>query len=348
MIIFTELKDVGKIEKTVVAMGNFDGMHIGHVELVRKTVAIASRNGHKSAVFTFSNHPKNAMGGETVVRNIQYPDDKAETIEALGVDYLFSVTFSEDIHRMDKDAFVKDLLIGTFNMAEACCGFNFRYGYKAEGDADSLREAGALLGFAVHVMEAVRVDGETVSSSLIRALIAEGRMEECARYLGRGYFVKGVVGEGNRIGRTFGFPTLNIEMDDSMVIPAYGVYVTECAVDGATHASVTNVGLRPTVNGDAGTARVETHLLDFDGDLYGKAARVVFLKKLRDERRFENVGQLALHIEKDCDDAREYHASRTEADGSAANFASHLLGKSSFTKNPISMTPMKQPPPCTK
>jgi riboflavin kinase/FMN adenylyltransferase len=157
-------------------------------------------------------------------------------------------------------------------------------------------------------MEDLRVDGQTVSSSLIRALIAEGRMEECARFLGRNYFVKGTVREGNRLGRTFGFPTLNISADSSMVIPAHGVYVTECEVADETRAGVTNVGVRPTVEGN-GIRLVETHLLDYSGDLYGLPARVVFLKKLRDEKRFENPELLTLQIKEDCQSARLYHLS---------------------------------------
>jgi riboflavin kinase/FMN adenylyltransferase len=306
MIVFTQLEDIENIEKTAVAMGNFDGLHRGHVELIKRTVAGAARSGVKSAVFTFANHPKNALAGEFVVRNIQYPDDKAAMIEALGVDYLFSLPFTEDMHHMSGDAFVGDLLLGTFNMAEAFCGFNFHYGYKAGGDADALRAAGERFAFPVHVMEDLRVDGRTVSSSLIRALIAEGRMEECARFLGRNYFVKGTVSEGNHLGRTFGFPTLNITADSGMVIPAHGVYVTECEVANETRAGVTNVGVRPTIEGN-GIRLVETHLLDYSGDLYGLSARVAFLKKLRDEKRFATPALLALQIKEDCQSARRYH-----------------------------------------
>ncbi|MDR2771319.1 MAG: bifunctional riboflavin kinase/FAD synthetase, partial [Clostridiales Family XIII bacterium] len=304
MITFTRLADIRNIEKTAIAMGSFDGMHKGHVQLIGRAAAGAARRGIKSAVFTFSNHPKNALAGELVVRNIQYPDDKAAMIEALGVDYLFSLPFTEQIHRMRREIFVDELLRGALRMAEAFCGFNYHYGYKAEGDAESLRAAGAALGFPVHVMDAVRVDGELVSSSLIRSLIAEGRMEECARFLGRNYLVKGLVIEGRRLGRTLGFPTLNMRMDAGMAVPAHGVYVTECSVAGKSYAGVTNVGVRPTVDGTEGGRLVETHLLRFDGDLYGRTVRVAFLKKLRDEQRFESAEQLARQIDADCKNAR--------------------------------------------
>ena len=306
MIVFTRLADIRGIEKTALAMGSFDGMHKGHVELIGRCVSGAARSGLKSAVFTFSNHPKNALAGDLIVRNIQYPADKAQAIEALGVDYLFSLPFTERIAHMRRDAFVEELLRGAFNMAEAFCGFNFHYCHKAEGDAESLRASGAALGFPVHVMDAVRVDGEIVSSSLIRSLIAEGRVDECARFLGRSYCIEGLVIEGNRLGRTLGFPTLNMRMDAGMVVPAHGVYVTECFAMGERRAGVTNVGIRPTVDG-AGRRLVETHLLRFSGDLYGRPVRVAFLKKLRDERRFESAERLARQIEADCENARAYH-----------------------------------------
>jgi riboflavin kinase/FMN adenylyltransferase len=307
MITFTQLSDIKNIEKTTVAMGSFDGMHKGHVELIGRSVAGAARSGLKSAVFTFSNHPKNALSGRIAVRNIQYPDDKAAMIEALGVDYLFSVPFTDQLGRMRRESFVEDLLCGAFNMAEAYCGFNFRYGHKAEGDAETLRAAGAARGFPVHIVDAVRVGGEIVSSSLIRTLIAEGLTEECARFLGRNYSVKGTVIEGNRLGRTLGFPTLNIRMDDHMVVPAHGVYVTECIAAGERRAAVTNVGVRPTVEGN-GAKLVETHLLDYSGELYGESVCVVFLKKLREERRFESLDHLMRQIGEDCQNARAYHA----------------------------------------
>ncbi|MDR2354989.1 MAG: bifunctional riboflavin kinase/FAD synthetase [Clostridiales Family XIII bacterium] len=314
MITFTRLADIRNIEKTALAMGSFDGMHKGHTALIGRAVSGAARSGLKSAVFTFSNHPKNALAGKIVVRNIQYPDDKAATIEALGVDYLFSLPFTERICRMRRESFVEELLRGAFNMAEAFCGFNFHYGYRAEGDAESLRASGAALGFPVHVMDAVRADGTIVSSSLIRTLIAEGRMEECARFLGRNYFIKGVVIEGNRVGRTFGFPTLNMHLDAGMSVPAHGVYVTECGVSGRRLAGVTNVGVRPTVDGE-GRRLVETHLLDFSGELYGQSVCVAFLKKLREERRFENTECLVRQIEADCKEARAYHETPGKRDG---------------------------------
>jgi riboflavin kinase/FMN adenylyltransferase len=286
-------------------MGNFDGMHLGHTALIRMAVSGAKRSGLRSAVFTFSSHPKNSLAGGRIIRNIQYLEEKAAMIESLGVDYLFSLPFTEAIHHMSPDGFIRELLTERFNMAEACCGFNFRFGYKAEGSARTLMEAGGRQGFPVHVLEALKVGGEVVSSSIIRARIAEGRMEEAAAFLGRGYRVGGEVVEGNRIGRTIGFPTLNILMDESMVVPAHGVYVTSCLFDGKAFAGVSNVGVRPTIGDEKKS--IETHLFDFDQDIYGRMIRVEFIKKIRDERRFKSVNQLAEQIAADSRIARAHH-----------------------------------------
>jgi riboflavin kinase/FMN adenylyltransferase len=306
MITFNDLESINDIGGTAVAMGNFDGMHLGHLELIRATVARAAEKRLKSAVFTFSEHPRNAIEGPGTIKNIMYPGEKAEAIERLGVDYLFSVPFSHDIQHMAPRDFVQRLLLGRFRAAEASCGFNYRFGFRAEGSTKTLVELGDEMGFSVSVLEALEVKGRVVSSSLIRQLIAEGDMEECAVCLGRRYSVGGEVVVGNRIGRSIGFPTVNILMDDEMAAPSHGVYVTNCHLGGHTFAGVTNVGVRPTIGDEKKS--IETHLFDFCSDLYGKTIRVEFLKKLRDERRFPGMGELAAQIRRDSRAAAEYHA----------------------------------------
>jgi riboflavin kinase/FMN adenylyltransferase len=306
MITFNDLESIGGIGGTAVAMGNFDGMHLGHVELIRSTVARAALKGLKSAVFTFSEHPRNVIEGPGTIKNIMYPAEKAAAIEGLGVDYLFSAPFSREIQRMAPRDFVRGLLLGRFRAAEASCGFNYRFGFRAEGDAETLAKFGGEMGFSVNVLGALSVGGRVVSSSLIRQLIAGGDMEGCAVCLGRPYSVGGEVVVGNRIGRSIGFPTVNILMDEEMAAPSHGVYVTNCHLGGHTFAGVTNVGVRPTIGDEKKS--IETHLFDFSSDLYGKTIRVEFLKKLRDERRFPGMGELAAQIRRDSTAAAEYHA----------------------------------------
>ncbi|HWQ78482.1 MAG TPA: bifunctional riboflavin kinase/FMN adenylyltransferase, partial [Anaerovoracaceae bacterium] len=244
---FNSLDDIKNIKETVVALGNFDGVHKGHQELIRRTVKSAKMAGLKSAVFTFANHPKNVLAGRPVIKNILYPEDKAEIIRCLGVDYLFSLEFNESIQHLSAEDFIQKLLVGAFKMREAYCGFNYHFGYKAEGTPETLIKAGLRDGFGIHVLEPYKIDGNLVSSSFIRKLIAAGRVGECKKYMGRNYSVGGEVVVGNKIGRTIGFPTSNILIDEAMVTPAHGVYVTYCNYNGACYQGVTNVGIKPTI-----------------------------------------------------------------------------------------------------
>lgn len=305
MKIFNSLEEISDIDETVVALGNFDGVHKGHQEIISRTVKSAEAAGYKSAVFTFSNHPKNLMAGETVVKNILYPEEKAAIIEKLGVDYMFNIPFNQEILTMDPIDFIDKLLLGKFRMRQAYCGFNYHFGYKAAGDAEILMKEGIKKGFGIHIQEPFSIDGNLVSSTFIRGLIQEGSVDQCMKYMGRLYSIGGEVVVGNKLGRTIGFPTSNIMIDETMVTPPNGVYVTYCVYNGIRYPSITNVGVKPTI----GTyhKNVETHIFNFDKELYGKMIRVEFLEKTRDERKFDSVEELSRQITDDCITARSYH-----------------------------------------
>lgn len=305
MKIFNSLDEIKNIKETVVALGNFDGVHKGHQELIRRTVKSAKMAGLKSAVFTFANHTKNVLAGKTVVKNILYAEDKAGIIKSLGVDYLFSIEFNEEIQHMSPKDFIEKLLIEKFKMREAYCGFNYNFGYKAKGNPEFLIKTGIKEGFGIHVLEPFKIDNNLVSSTFIRQLIEEGRVNECEKYMGRNYVIGGEVIVGNKLGRTFGFPTSNIHIDDSMVTPSNGVYITYCNYEGVRHPSITNVGIKPTI-GDH-IKNIETHIFDFNKELYGKEIRVEFLEKIRDEIKFDNFDLLCKQIDKDCFTAKKYH-----------------------------------------
>ena len=270
MKIFNTLEEIDNIEETVVALGNFDGVHKGHQQIILRTVKSAEAAGLKSAVFTFSNHPKNLMAGKTVVKNILYPEEKASIIEKL-----------------------------------AYCGFNYHFGYKASGTAETLMKEGMKRGFGIHIQEPFEIDGNLVSSTFIRKLIQNGQVDQCMKYMGRLYSIGGEVVVGNKLGRTIGFPTSNIMIDETMVTPPNGVYVTYCVYNGVHYPSITNVGVKPTI----GTyhKNVETHIFNFDKELYGKMIRVEFLQKTRDEQKFESVEALSRQITDDCITARSFH-----------------------------------------
>lgn len=302
---FNTLEEIKDIKETVIALGNFDGVHKGHQELIRRTVKSARMAGLKSAVFTFTNHPKNVLAGRPVIKNIMYPEDKAEIIKSLGVDYLFSLEFNKFIQHLSAEEFVQKLLIDTFKMREAYCGFNYHYGYKAEGNPETLIRAGLKAGFGIHVLEPYKIDGNLVSSTLIRKLIREGKVGECPKYMGRNYSVRGEVVVGNKIGRTIGFPTSNLLIDETMVTPAHGVYVTYCIYNGVYYQGVTNVGIKPTIGDNK--KNIETHIFNFSSELYGKQIRVEFLERLRPEMKFNSVQELSEQIARDCEKAKLYH-----------------------------------------
>ena len=307
MKIFNSLDEIKNIEPTVTALGNFDGIHKGHRELIMRAVSEAKAVGLKSAVFTFSTHPRNAFG-KNVVKNIITAEEKTEILADLGVDYLFNIPFLDEIRILSPEEFIEKLLIDKFQMKECCCGFNYTFGYKASGTPELLIAEGVKKGFGVHVLEPYTVDGKVVSSTLIREIIESGDMELCEKYLGRNFAITGTVVEGNRLGKTtFGFPTANINAPENMVLPPNGVYITKTLWRGEWYPSITNVGNKPTIGEYAKNA--ETHILDpdFERELYGETLHVEFLSKLRDEKKFESLDALRDEIARNCITAREYH-----------------------------------------
>ena len=305
MKIFEDLDEIIDIPSAAVALGNFDGVHLGHQELIRRMVERARRDGLAAAVFTFSNHPKDLLPKEKKVKNILYRDEKAEIMECLGVDLLFNVPFTRAVMTMPPEGFIKELLVDKFNMKAAFCGFNYNFGYKAQGNPEVLRQAGRRMGFDVTEMPAFKIKGDVVSSSLIRTLIASGQVERCMAYMGRHYAIGGEVVVGNRLGKKLGFPTSNLVIDPSMVTPPNGVYVTYCTYNGVRYPSVTNVGIKPTIGHY--NKNVETHIFNFDKELYGKQIKVEFLKKTRDEVKFDSMRDLSEQIIRDCRQARAFH-----------------------------------------
>ncbi len=308
MKIFNSLEEIKNIEPTVVALGNFDGVHRGHQEIINRTVKEADAAGLKSGVFTFSNHTSSILENVSPVKNILYPDQKISILENMGVDYMFNIPFTKEILSMEPVQFIDEILVKKFNIREAYCGFNYSFGYKASGTPEVLMREGLKRGFGIHVQEPFEIDGIVVSSTYIRKLIEEGRMEECTRFMGRMYAIDGEIVVGNKLGRTIGFPTCNTVVDDTMITPPNGVYITMCTIDGVRRPSVTNVGVKPTIG--KYEKNIETHIFNFNEDVYGKHIRVDFIKHTRPEMKFNGLDELKNQIENDCIQARVYHRDR--------------------------------------
>ena len=305
MKVFRTIEEIKNIPETAVALGSFDGVHLGHQELIKKTSELASKLGVHTAVFTFSNHPRDLIPGSEKTKNILYRSEKERLMEELGVEYLFDVPFTEEIMKMDPRSYVSDLLLEKLNAKVLCCGFNHRFGYKAEGTPELLKSLGEELGFTSFVMEPFYIDGTLVSSTLIRKLISDGEVSKCHEYMGRHYAISGEVVVGNRLGKSLGFPTSNLLIDDSMASPKNGVYITYCTYNGVRYPSITNVGVKPTIG--AYEKNVETHIFGFEKELYGKQIMVEFLLKKRDEVKFDSIDDLKDQIKKDCEEARDIH-----------------------------------------
>ena len=304
MNIYKKLNEIVNMQPTAVALGNFDGVHKGHQMLIRECVAAAEEKGLAPSVFTFTNHPVNEIAGKTIIKNIMTFEEKAEQLEKLGVENLFSPVFDDTIRTKGAFDFVKDILVDLFHTKHAVCGFNYRFGYKAEGDADRLAQLGREFGYGVSVIPEIRINGNTVSSTLIRQIIDEGRIDEYKDYTGRLYCIDGKVVQGKHLGRRIGFPTVNLSLDTTEAFPRNGVYITQTTVNKQKYQSITNVGNKPTVGEFAKNA--ETHIFDFDGDLYGQEVRIEFIKMLRPERKFDTLEDLQAEIHKNCLQAQKY------------------------------------------
>lgn len=306
MKVFMYLDDIEdfKIGNSCVALGNFDGVHKAHAELIKTCVSIAERRGLVPIVFTFINHPVNAMAGKSIVKKIMTPDEKTRAIEELGPAYMVNTIFSDEIMNLSPEGFAKEVLADILKCRTAVCGYNYSFGKRGEGNPEILRSLGEKYGFRVELIADYKINGISVSSSFIRQLIAEGRLEEYPIYSGRHYSIEGVVLKGEHLGRRMGFPTVNLNLSEDWALPKSGVYITQTSVKGNLYDSITNIGNKPSVGRFDKNA--ETHIFDFNDDIYGETIRVKFIKMLREERKFPDIESLSAEIGRNCLQAREY------------------------------------------
>lgn len=289
---------------TGVGLGNFDGLHIGHMALINAVINESKLNGLKSIVYTFEKHPENILRKKLITPLLTTVRKKISLLNETSLDYLYFDRFDEEFSRMNPEDFAREILVDRLNIKLAVAGYNYRFGYKGLGDIELLKNLGALYGFKVIIIPPIKVGDEVVSSTLIRHEVANGNMDKVFKFLGRHYSITGQVQSGRRIGNKLGFPTANIHPEEYLVLPSFGVYVTKTLLDGRMYNSITNIGINPTFE-NIRKPVVETHILDFDNDLYGKDIEVYFLHRLRGEMKFNNVDELASQIGEDIVKARE-------------------------------------------
>jgi len=296
------------MKQRVIALGFFDGVHLGHGALLRRTVEEARRRGCTPAVFTFDRPPKEVVTGIPCPL-INSPEDRKDLMRRLyGIEEIIMVPFDREMMTTAWDDFVTELLVKRCNAVHLVAGHDHRFGHKNQGSPELLAEKCAELGLGCDIIPAVEIAGTTVSSTYIRRLVELGQIERANRFLGHPHVLTQQVRHGRRIGHTIGVPTVNLTVPPRVLVPAHGVYAARvCLPDGSAYAAVTNVGTRPTVaNGSDIT--VESWLLDFDGDLYGQTIRVEFCSRIRDEVRFDSLDALKNQIAADAAATRLYFA----------------------------------------
>lgn len=303
-----ELKN--KYPATVIALGTFDGLHLGHTDVINTAKDYAERSGLKLAVFTFSNHPLALIRPDLVPVRIISAEEKIKLLESFGVDYLINIPFTEDFAALSPDEFLERL--DCFNYRCLVVGENFTYGFLGSGKTETLERSGRKNGFDVIVRPLVKMNGNVVSSTGIRNLIQAGHIEYANRMLGRAYAITGKIVHGEQRGRKLGFPTANIELlHGEMAVPAPGVYAVTASIEGSIYEGMGNIGNNPTFN-DVEHARLEVNLFNCSGDLYGKTMSVQFHKYIRAEKKFSGVEELCRQIEEDKKAIKTYFLNKKQ------------------------------------
>lgn len=288
--------------QAVLALGNFDGVHRGHTKIIDRVRRRADECGVTAAVLTFDPHPSRVVRPDKAPPLLMTGAQKLAALSDAGMDGIAVVRFTEALSKWEPETFVRAVLVEWLQVAEVWVGANFLFGHDRTGNFSLLRSLGARYGFRAEKIDAVRYRDFVVSSTRIRRLITEGRVDEAAALLGHQYMLEGTVTRGEGRGRELGFPTANLATDNAL-FPLNGVYASAVLIDGEIHAAVTNVGVRPTF-GASPAPVVESHVFDVDRELYGSQIRVAFIQRVRDERAFVDPDALRAQIARDCDEAR--------------------------------------------
>lgn len=304
MKIFHGTDNANILRPTVLTLGVFDGLHLGHQRIMTTVAERAKAVGAISTAITFDPHPRAVLHPESAPPLLQTLDQRLANFEVLEIEQAIVIPFDRDFASQPAEEFISGIIRDRLHAMEVHLGKDFAFGKNREGNIKLLRKMGGDLGFAADEVDEVRLRGHRISSSKIRHLLSEGRINLARRMLGRPYGVEGVIIRGNRRGHTIGFPTANLK-PHNRVVPKYGVYATATLVEGTWRRSITNIGVRPTFENDAEPS-IESYLFDFDGDLYGDVLRVRFLHRIRDERKFNGIDELKAQIEKDSRRALNY------------------------------------------
>lgn len=286
----------------IAAIGNFDGVHLGHQALLHETVRIAREKDATPGAIVFEPHPRRFFSPDAPPFLLYASEMRDELLRKHGAEEILKIAFDASLSKLSPRNFIYDVLVDRLGVSGLVAGADFRFGAKRAGDRAFLEKIGEDPGFHVEIVDLLQEGGEKFGSSAVREAIKEGNMTGAAKMLGRPWSVTGSIAEGQKLGRNLGFPTANLTLGE-IIEPRYGVYATRARIDGKEFGAVSNFGRRPTVGSDA--PLLETHLFDFDGDLYGKTLEVAFVDFIRDEQKFDGLDALKAQIAKDCEQARK-------------------------------------------
>ena len=295
IIINKDLKDIQN-SNNYIALGSFDGLHIGHLSLIYKVVEIAKKNNGKSMVFTFKNHPKTLIYKEHVPKLLMDNDRKVEILTTHKVDIVCFQEFNLEFMKMTPEEFV-EFLVFKYNVKGFVVGFNYKFGYKNLGNVELLQKLQNKYGYKLCVMDPCTYKEQVISSTRIRKSLEDGDVLDASKMLSLPYVLSGKVVHGKKLGRTMGFPTANLKYNQNFILPKVGVYYTNIKVNNKIYKGITSVGNNPTVDGENLT--IETYILDFNKDIYGEKIDISFIKKIRDMKKFNGVEELKDQLEKD-------------------------------------------------
>ena len=282
--------------QTFIALGSFDGLHLGHMHLINKVLELSKANNAKSMICTFKNHPLSVINKEICPKLIMDNDTKIKLLENTGIDVVNLANFNKEFMKITPEEFIRNM-VKCYNAKGIVVGFNYRFGYKNLGDVEMLKTYSTILGYKLYVCDAISINHEIVSSSKIRHLIAEGNITKANELLGRPHTIIGKVIKGKQFGRTIGFPTVNLNYNKDYILPKGGVYYTVIEYDNHLYKAITNIGYNPTVKG--GKLSVETHILDFYKQIYSEVVRIHFINRIRDEVKFNTIDELKEQLVKD-------------------------------------------------
>ena len=305
MNIFHSINEFHSDKKTIVTIGTFDGVHLGHAAILKKLTQNTQNETFESTVLTFFPHPRMVLQGKSDLKLLNTINEKIELLEKIGIDNLIIHPFDEKFAELNAEAFVSTILVDHLRVQKIIIGYDHRFGKNRTANIDDLISFGAQYGFEVEQISAQEIDEISISSTKIRTALEEGDIQLANEYLGYSYFLSGTVVKGKQLGRTIGFPTANISLEeDYKLVPQNGVYVVQAEIDGNIIYGMMNIGFNPTVQGKQKT--IEVHLFDFDTDIYNRKIQVGILQRIRSEKKFESIELLTKQLEEDRSFSRNY------------------------------------------